>query len=69
MSKILEFRGKNYEFIQFLENSSKGILFLSVDSLFKKYFKKGKSIVLEKDKEYRISEIVETAQTHFQNCF
>ena len=52
-----EFRGKNYEFIQFLEIDSKGVLFLSVDSLFKKYFKKGKSIILKKDKEYKISEI------------
>ncbi|MBN2839199.1 MAG: transcription-repair coupling factor [Fusobacteriaceae bacterium] len=52
-----EFRGKNYELIQFFESDEKGIVFLSVDSLFKKYFKKGKSIILEKGKEYKINEV------------
>lgn len=52
-----EFRGKNYEVLQFLEDKNKGILFLSVDALFKTYFKKGMSIVLEKGKSYKIGEL------------
>ncbi len=54
---VEEFRGKNYELIQFLEENEKAILFLSVDSLFKTYFKKGNSINLEKGKNYKISQI------------
>ena len=50
---VEEFRGKNYELIQFLEENEKAILFLSVDSLFKTYFKKGNSINLEKGKNYK----------------
>ena len=54
---LQEWRGKNYELIQFLEEKEKAILFVSVDTLFKTYFKKGKSILLNKGKNYRINEI------------
>ena len=52
-----EWRGKNYEFLQFLEEKEKSIMFVSVDALFKNYFKKGKSIILTKGRNYKISEI------------
>lgn len=52
-----EFRGKNYELLQILEQKEKAILFFSIDSLFRTYFKKGKSIILEKSKTYKINEI------------
>lgn len=54
---VQEFRGKNYELIEFLESKENSILFLSVDSLFKTYFRKGNSFILEKGKTYKASEL------------
>ena len=32
-----EFKGKNFELINFLESNENGIIFISIDSLFRKY--------------------------------
>lgn len=52
-----EFKGKNFELINFLESNENGIIFISIDSLFRKYLKKSNSILLEKNKNYKINEI------------
>ncbi len=52
-----EFRGKNYSLLNFLQKEKKGIIFLSIDALWRDYFVKGKSILFSINKDYSIEEI------------
>jgi transcription-repair coupling factor (superfamily II helicase) len=52
-----EIREKNYEILEFFGEIGNAVLFLSLDSVFRKYFLKSNSIIFEKNKEYKISEI------------
>lgn len=54
-----EMREKNYEILDFFGEKGNAVLFLSLDAVFRKYFLKSNSVVLEKNKEYKISELRE----------
>ncbi len=54
-----EFRGKNYSLLNFLQKEKKGIVFLSLDALWREYFVKGKSILFSVGNEYSIVEVRE----------
>lgn len=52
-----EIREKNYEIVEFFHENNEGIIFLSLDSIFRKYFLQSSSFKLSKGKEYRLSDL------------
>lgn len=52
-----EIRGKNYELLDFFNSKDQGVVFLSLDALFRNYFLKGNSLVFAKESEYKLSDL------------